>query len=671
MSYAHPARMGRCVSAAETGLKRRRTHCWLRSCGILLGVLFGFVWPALAQSDTARLTGVVTDTSGSVIAGATVTATETATNAKLETTTNADGVYVFPVLKAGTYLIEFSAPNFKKLARPEVVLRVNQVLSLNAELEPGNITDVVEVTAGAPLVETASSSVGQTITGRQIVDLPINGRNFTQLATLTPGVTRGTPGSNADGSGGNAETFRQGDTGSAALSVNGLREQNNNFTLDGIDNNESIVNSIVFFPPIEAIEEFRVITSVAPAEFGRGGGAIVSATIRSGSNDFHGSAFEFFRNSAMDARATDLVGFVPPKPVFIRNQFGGTFGGPIVREKTFFFADYQQLRQRLPREEGRTFTVPTARMRQGDFSELLNPNFTGLGAAVQIFDPLTGEPFPGNIIPQNRLDPAAVRYLNFFPLPDLPDRARFNFFNRQLQRQNFKGGDLRLDHRFTERDTVFVRFSIADDPQFDPGRLGINAQTGFGSGTNRQFNHSVMGNYTRTFTPNVVNELRFGYVKQNIEFLPLGFGTDLNRQLGIPGINGITRANGISLIGGGNGDFLEYLGDFGEFILNQRTIQFTDAVTWVTGNHSAKFGASIIQRNIRSVQADFSKGFYFFSDQVVTFTPGGPPPASPGLGQTGYQVAQMLVGRTAFTTTANPEIPAATTRSYEMGFCAG
>jgi len=670
MSYAHPARTRQRVSIAENSLKPLRTHHWLRSCGIILGILYSFVWPALAQSDTARLTGVVTDTSGGVIAGATVTATETATNAKLETTTNADGVYVFPVLKAGTYLIEFSAPNFKKLSRPEVVLRVNQVLSLNAELEPGNITDVVEVTAGAPLVETASSSVGQTITGRQIIDLPINGRNFTQLATLTPGVTRGTPGSNADGSGGNAETFRQGDTGSAALSVNGLREQNNNFTLDGIDNNESIVNTIVFFPPIEAIEEFRVITSVAPAEFGRGGGAIVSATIRSGSNDFHGSAFEFFRNSAMDARATDLVGVVPPKPVFIRHQFGGTFGGPIVRGKTFFFADYQQLRQRLPREEGRTFTVPTARMRQGDFSELLNPNFTGLGAAVQIFDPLTGLPFPGNIIPQNRLDPAAVRYLNFFPLPDLPDRARFNFFNRQIQRQNFKGGDLRLDHRFTERDTVFVRFSIADDPQFDPGRLGINAQTGFGSGTNRQFNHSVMGNYTRTFTPSVVNELRFGYVKQNIEFLPLGFGTDLNRQLGIPGINGITRANGISLIGGGNGDFLEYLGDFGEFILNQRTIQFTDAVTWVTGNHSAKFGASIIQRNIRSVQADFSKGFYFFSDQVVTFRPGGPPPASPGLGQTGYQVAQMLVGRTAFTTTANPEIPAATTRSYEMGFFA-
>ena len=179
MSYAHPARTRQRVSIAENSLKPLRTHHWLRSCGIILGILYSFVWPALAQSDTARLTGVVTDTSGGVIAGATVTATETATNAKLETTTNADGVYVFPVLKAGTYLIEFSAPNFKKVSRPEVVLRVNQVLSLNAELERGNITDVVEVTAGAPLVETASSSVGQTITGRQIIDLPINGRNFT------------------------------------------------------------------------------------------------------------------------------------------------------------------------------------------------------------------------------------------------------------------------------------------------------------------------------------------------------------------------------------------------------------------------------------------------------------------------------------------------------------
>lgn len=336
MPAAHPMQPDRLRPRRRAALSQSALRKWTGRGRWLLVLLAFWITPALAQSDTARLTGVVTDASGGVIAGVAVTATDLSTGAKLETTTNSDGVYVFPVLRAGTYLIEFAAPNFKKLSQPDVVLRVNQVLSINAQLEPGSVTDVVEVTAGAPLVETASSSVGQTITGRQIIDLPINGRNFTQLATLTPGVTRGTPGGNADGSGGNAETFRQGDTGSAALSVNGLREQNNNFTLDGIDNNESIVNSIVFFPPIEAIEEFRVITSVAPAEFGRGGGAIVSATIRSGSNDFHGSAFEFFRNSAMDARATDLVGVVPPKPVFIRHQLGARLVGRLSARRHSF-----------------------------------------------------------------------------------------------------------------------------------------------------------------------------------------------------------------------------------------------------------------------------------------------------------------------------------------------
>src|SRR5262249_36519411 len=184
---------------------------------------------------------------------------------------------------------------------------------IDAKLEAGSVNEVVEVTSGAPLVETSTSSLGQVINEKKIVDLPLNGRNFTQLATLVPGVTRGVPGSNATGEGGNAETFRAGETGSAALSVHGLREQNNNFQVDGIDNNESIVNTIVFFPPVEALEEFRVITSVAPAEFGRGGGAIVNAVIKSGANAFHGSAFEFLRNSALDARPT----FASTKPLFI------------------------------------------------------------------------------------------------------------------------------------------------------------------------------------------------------------------------------------------------------------------------------------------------------------------------------------------------------------------
>ena len=216
--------------------------------------------------------------------GATVVVLNTQTNARVEIRSNESGFYVVPALKVGTYVVEISAQGFRKIVRSNVILVVNQIAQLDAAMDTGDVAEVIEVTGGAPLIESSSSSLGQVINEKQVINVPINGRNFTQLATLVPGVSRGTPGSNADGSGGNAETFRQGDTGSAAISVNGLREQNNNFLLDGIDNNESIVNTVVFFPPIEALQEFRVITNNAPAEFGRGGGAVINAVTKSGTD---------------------------------------------------------------------------------------------------------------------------------------------------------------------------------------------------------------------------------------------------------------------------------------------------------------------------------------------------------------------------------------------------
>src|SRR6185436_18529437 len=211
--------------------------------------------------------------------------------------------------------------------------------------------------------------------------------------------------------------------------------------------------TIVFFPPIEALGEFRVITSVAPAEFGRAGGAVISAVIKSGTNQYHGSAFEFLRNSRLDAKPT----FASVKQLFIRNQFGGTFGGPLNKDKTFFFGDYQGLRQRLPIEAGNRVTVPTARMRMGDFGELLNPSFTGLGQPITIYSPITGNPYPRNVI-TDRLDPVAVRYLNLFPLPTVAGKATQNYDVSRLRRQTFDDGDVRVDHRLTDRDTVFARY---------------------------------------------------------------------------------------------------------------------------------------------------------------------------------------------------------------------
>lgn len=614
---------------------------------------------AIAQSDTGRIEGVVTDSSAAAIPGATAVAINVETNERFEATSNGDGFYVVGPLKPAKYTLEVSATGFKKAEFTDVVLQVSQVARIDAELQAGNISEVVEITGGAPLVEASTSSLSQVIPEKKIVDLPLNGRNFTQLATLVPGVNRGTIGGIATGQSNNTETFRQQENGGASLSANGLREQNNNFLLDGIDNNETIVNTVVFFPPVEALQEFRVITSVAPAEFGRGGGAIVNAVLKSGQNDFHGSAFYFHRNSAMDARPT----FASGKQVFLRHQYGGTIGGPIVKDHTFFFVSYQGLRQRLPIEAGNFVTVPTARMRTGDFGELLDPTINGLGAPVQIVNPNTGEPFRNNVIPSSLLDPVGVGLLSAYPLPTHAGVLR-NFEPNRLRVQRFDDLDARVDHRFNDENTIFGRFSLARDRVFDAGRLVNTFQAGFGAGTNRVRAESVAINYTSVLTDSMVNEFRFGFIHGNTQFLPINFDVNQNALYGVPGIEGISTYTGISLIGGGDGRYMEYLGDGGEFRLNEKTWQFSDALTWTKGNHTMKFGGTIIRRSVEGVPSDFAaKGFYFFSDFVAT--PGNTVPG----GQTGYEVSDVIAGKTNFTVAdrqdlVNPPV----TQSWENGF---
>ncbi|MGA7291372.1 MAG: carboxypeptidase-like regulatory domain-containing protein, partial [Terriglobales bacterium] len=269
---------------------------------LVLMFVFCLTGLALAQTDTGRLFGTITDPTGAVIPNATVTVTNTATGRTVTAQTSGSGEYVVNALSAGHYHVDVTAPGFKTSAA-DFTLEVSQVQEISLKLETGATGTTVDVTAGVPLVDTATSSMGEVIQGRQVTELPLNGRNFTQLALLTPGVTRGAYGDIASGgsSGTNAETFRNSETGGAALSANGLRPQADNFILDGVDNNDAFVNGIIFFPPAEAIEEFRVNTSVAPAEFGKGGGAIIETSIKSGTNTLHGSAFLFRRSGFADA----------------------------------------------------------------------------------------------------------------------------------------------------------------------------------------------------------------------------------------------------------------------------------------------------------------------------------------------------------------------------------
>lgn len=593
--------------------------------------------PAAAQS-TARVEGIVTDSSGAAVPGASVTATNLGTNAARTAVTDGDGGYVLTPLALGEYKVQVELSGFKPTST-RLKLSVNDVARIDFKVEVGGMSETVEVSGAAPLIDKSTSYIGTLIDSKQVEDLPLNGRNFTQLATLAPGVNRGIPGSNSSGggSGTDAETFRYSEFGGAALSVNGLREQFNNYQIEGLDNNETLVNSIAYLPSPEAIQEFRVVTTNAPAEFGRAGGAVQNLVIKSGTNQMHGSGYYFARPKGLASKPE----FASEKPDFNNHDFGATLGGPLVKDRTFYFLSYHGLRNSIPVESGNRVTVPTGRMRNGDFSELLDPARSGLASPVIVYDPVSGLPFPGNVIPANRFNPVGQAYLNSFPMPDTTSVTR-NFLTERQKKSTYNDFDARLDHQFRSSDLLFASGSYWSDEFSDPGRIP-GFQAGFGAGTSRNKGFATRLGETHTFSPNLINELRVGYTNFRFEFLPVGFGTDQNSALGIGGAGGINGPNGISLIGGGNGFYIEYLGDFGQYIIRQRTLQLSDALTLLRGSHSFKFGGTLLRRNLAQERTQVGKGFYFFRD-AFGFTPG----------YTGYEVADMLIGQTDFTATGKP-----------------
>jgi len=612
-----------------------------------LGFLLLGVGTADAQA-TARIEGSVTESGGSALPGATVTARNVGTNVARTVVTNNEGLYVIPSLPVGDYTVQVELSAFRP-STTSVTLSVNQVARIDVPLQLG-LSEVVNVTAEAPIIEKTTSYIGTLIAEEQVENLPLNGRNITQLATLVPGVNRGIPGSNSagGGSGTDAETFRYSEFGGAALSVNGLREQFNNYLIEGIDNNETLVNSIAYLPSPEAVQEFSVITTNAPAEFGRAGGAVQNLVIKSGTNALDGSLFYFLRPESLAAKPK----FATEKPNFENEDFGAAAGGPIFRDRTFFFASYHGLRNSIPIEAGNRVTVPTAKMRNGDFSELLNPAVSGLEQPVIIYDPLTGVPFAGNIIPADRINPVGRAYLNLFPLPTNSGVTR-NYLTQRQKQSTYDDFDAKFDHTLSAMDHLFFSGSYWDDQFSDPGRIP-GFQAGFGAGTSANKGYSTRLGETHVFTDHLVNELRAGYTDFYFAFFPVGFGTDQNDAVGIPGPGGITRNNGISLIGGGNGFFLEYLGDFGQYRIKQKTIQLSDSMTFLRGNHTFKAGGTVMQRQLAQERAMFGKGFYFFRDGFG-FTPGF----------SGYEVADMLVGTTDFTATGVPGFVPRNAISYE------
>jgi hypothetical protein len=670
---------------------------------------------ALAQSDTARIVGTITDPAGAFVANATVTVTDAATGRVVTATTGATGEYVINALPIGKYHVEVKQQGFKSAAA-DVTLEVDQVLEISLKLETGSASTTVDVTSEVPLVDTATSSTGEVIQGSQVVELPLNGRNFTQLALLTPGVSRGAYADNASGIAfGNAaaETWRNYESGGASLSVNGLRPQANNYLLDGVDNNDSMVNTLIIYPAVEDIAEFRTTTSVAPAEFGRAGGAVVQVATKSGTNAIHGSAYWF--NRSREGAANVFSETQPPE--LSRNQFGASLGGPIWKNKLFAFLDYQGWRQDIPAGVAQN-KVPTALERTGNFTELLSPvgmlatsatslpdaALPGCSAAMAtqpnaflstvvsgttytagyVFNPQTCLPFgwnsgadaPGpniNMIPTTSQNTVGLAYLNQFPNPNISGANLLtnsnNFAGPQQNIIHQDDYDARVDFNATSKDTIFGRYSLGDDFLVNtPYLVGANNPEHFlpsGSGTNPQHPRQVAVGETHIISSNILNEFHYGYTRPIYGYQQPGFGTAMAAAIGIANANTNPLLGGYPIIGGWYGN-ISYVGDGGPYLVVEPSHQFTDAVTWTKGRHVFKFGASIMHRDVNWTQGNDAKGYFWIDDGSF----GAYPTTTSHHGTfTGFEDSELLAGfMGAYTVGGFHGLY--NTRSWENGFFA-
>jgi hypothetical protein len=546
-----------------------------------------------AQVATGTIVGVVEDATGALIPNAQVTIVHVATAESRQTRSNERGEFSLPYLHIGQYSITAEAGGFKKETLTGIELKVDQTVNLRLRLEVGGVSESVEVSSAAPLVESATSSLGQVIENRKILDLPLNGRNAFALGLLAGNT------SPVAGMGTNMPFVAGG--GRYAL---------NDVLLDGIDNNTSLFNGsvgrngIAYTPSVDAVEEFKVKTNNFSAEFGRSAGAIISATIKSGTNQYHGSVFEFLRNEKLDANNFfSNAGRVSRQP-FKQNQFGGAIGGPIQipkiyhgKNRTFFFGDYQGTRRHTSASSS-ILDIPPVAFRQGDFSQ----------SSVVLFDPRArhlgpngtaiSTPLPGNMIPQSLLNPGSVATMGLLPAPNFggPNAQSRNYL--RIAPQMFTGDqfDVKIDHHVSNSNTLFGRFSLGDSTTPNPGSFD-----GFiGAGSNNILNsrHAVIGD-VHIFSPNVVNEFRMGYTRTNSSQVPLGLaqGVQFANQnkiglfpfpvQGFPALqfafSGQTSgALQFSTIGGGAPN-----------LAIENTFHFADSVSITRGQHTFKAGGEL------------------------------------------------------------------------------
>jgi hypothetical protein len=614
-----------------------------------------------AQVDTGSITGTITDTSGAVVGGAKVTLISEDTGATLSTTATGDGSYEFSPVRIGSYKLNASSKGFKTEIQTHITVDASARVLVNFKLQPGSVTETVEVTAAAPVLQTQDASVGQVVDERSTNNLPLNGRNFTFLAQLSAGV-------------GSPEADTRGNAASGAFTANGNRPAQNNYMLDGIDNNSDTVDFLngtnyVVLPPVDAIQEFKVQTSDFSAEFGRSGAAVLNATIKSGTNAIHGTAWEFFRNDIFDAPDYFEDAGGVKKGELRQNQFGGSLGGPIIKNKLFFFADYEGLR----RIQGTILTgsVPTAKemtslgTATADFSDLitgqsgtltdqlgrtapfgtiydpattrlvtageqdvpsgitpttamLNGNATGyvrdpINCSATITDYTTCTTL--NQIPVTRLDQNAIALLKLYPAPTTSSSLFSNYANSPKLDEHRNQFDTKIDFNFNEKNQAFIRFSYEDDPQFIPGIFGgIADGGGFQQGTQTAKSDQAAVAWTHVFSPNVVNVARVGLNHLHTTRTSPA-ANDLTNIPSTYGIQGIPQApeNGGLPAFGING--LQTLGS-NAFLPSDEitsTTQITDDLTKIYGKNTFKMGVEWQHVNFSTLQPPWSRGEFDYN----------------------------------------------------------
>jgi len=646
--------------------------------------------PAFAQKDAGAIVGTVHDPSGAVVPDAKVSVTDTERGQTFNTKTNASGDYVASPLRIGRYTVMVEHEGFKKAVSNAIDINVQDRAAVNITLELGAAAETITVTAATPLLNTETSELGQVVDQKRVSTLPLNGRNFAQLALLSAGTAPSEPGSR--------------DEGGFGFSSNGARSLQNNFLLDGVDNNSNLPDllnetNFVIQPPIDALEEFKVQTNAYGAEFGRGNGAIVNAVIKSGKNQLHGSLWEFLRNEKFDSK-NYFDDRKAKTPSYKQNQFGGTFGGPVVipglyngKDHTFFFFDYEGLRKRQAQTQ--TALVPDSHWIQGDFTNKLDGTpLLDYGTPIQTFaankitmvpaldcngvqtyageifntrltqsSPLyatgqCGVPFgysgglPTNVIPSGLIDPLAKRLALLYPTAGTFQNGN-NFLANPVLKESRTNFDVRVDQKFSDANNVFARVSYEDQPSTIPGAFGGVADGGgFFSGVEENSYRSIATSWTHIFTPTLINEFRLGYNRINSQRAQLNANTNVSADPNInfpgvpfsPGIGGLPQLgfNDVSTLG--SPTFLP-----SKELQNSYTL--SENLTWVRGHNTLKFGTELRREEFTIYQPASPRGNLSFGPQF-TDNPSaahvdpktGDVVFFPGTGGTGF--ASFLLGLT-------------------------